>query len=139
MAALWGGTEAMMIRTELLTPQADVWTAATYNGLFTTHGVTMLFFFVTPVFFGISNYFLPLLLGADDMAFPRINAIGFWLLPPSLLVARAGLPADASGRYFPQSEYTSKSWKCSNLPRPVGRSTHHYQYRHRTRRSICSC
>ena len=98
VAALWGGTEAMMIRTELLTPQADVWTAATYNGLFTTHGITMLFFFVTPVFFGIANYFLPLLLGADDMAFPRINAIGFWLLPPSLLVARAGLPADALGK-----------------------------------------
>ena len=98
VAALWGGTEAMMIRTELLTPQADVWTAATYNGLFTTHGLTMLFFFVTPVFFGISNYFLPLLLGADDMAFPRLNAIGFWLLPPALLVARAGLPADALGK-----------------------------------------
>ena len=98
VAALWGGTEAMMIRTELLTPPADVWTAATYNGLFTTHGVTMLFFFVTPVFFGIANYFLPLLLGADDMAFPRINAIGFWLLPSSLLVARAGLPADALGK-----------------------------------------
>ena len=98
VAALWGGTEAMMIRTELLTPQADVWTAATYNGLFTTHGITMLFFFVTPVFFGIANYFLPLMLGADDMAFPRINAIGFWLLPPALLVSRAGLPADALGK-----------------------------------------
>ena len=98
IAALWGGTEAMMMRTELLTPQADVWTAATYNGLFTTHGLTMLFFFVTPVFFGIANYFLPLLLGAEDMAFPRINAIGFWLLPPALLVARAGLPADALGK-----------------------------------------
>ena len=97
-AALWGGTEAMMIRTELLTPQADVWSAATYNGLFTTHGITMLFFFVTPVFFGIGNYFVPLLVGADDMAFPRINAIAFWLLPPSLLVARAGLPADALGK-----------------------------------------
>ncbi|WP_256686673.1 cbb3-type cytochrome c oxidase subunit I [Halococcus qingdaonensis] len=98
VAALWGGTEAMMIRTELLTPTADVWTAATYNGLFTTHGITMLFFFVTPVFFGIANYFLPLLLNADDMAFPRINAIAFWMLPPSLLLARAGLPADALGK-----------------------------------------
>ena len=98
VAALWGGTEAMMMRTELLTPQADVWTAATYNGLFTTHGITMLFFFATPVFFGIGNYFIPLLLNADDMAFPRINAIAFWMLPPSLLLARAGLPADALGK-----------------------------------------
>ncbi len=98
VAALWGGTEAMMMRTELLTPQADVWTAATYSGLFTTHGITMLFFFATPVFFGIGNYFIPLLLDAEDMAFPRINAIAFWMLPPALLLARAGLPADALGK-----------------------------------------
>jgi cytochrome c oxidase subunit 1 len=98
VAALWGGTEAMMMRTELLTPAADVWTAATYNGLFTTHGITMLFFFATPVFFGIGNYFVPLLIDADDMAFPRINAIAFWMLPPALLLARAGLPADALGK-----------------------------------------
>lgn len=83
IAALWGGTDAMMIRTELLTPQADVWTAATYNALFTTHGLTMLILFVTPVFFGIANYFLPLLIGADDLAFPRINLLAFWMLLPA--------------------------------------------------------
>ncbi|RXK46908.1 DUF6789 family protein [Halorientalis pallida] len=98
VAALWGGVDAMMLRTELLTPAADVWSEATYNALFTTHGVTMLFFFVTPVFFGIGNYFVPLLIGADDMAFPRINAIGFWLLPPALLIARAGLPSQVAAQ-----------------------------------------
>ncbi|WP_248908747.1 cbb3-type cytochrome c oxidase subunit I [Halocatena marina] len=89
--ALWGGTDAMMIRTELLTPGAGPWDPVTYNALFTTHGLTMLLFFVTPAFTGIGNYFLPLLLGADDMAYPRINAIAFWILPPAYLLVRAGL------------------------------------------------
>ncbi|GAB3026317.1 DUF6789 family protein [Natronobiforma cellulositropha] len=97
-AALWGGIDGMMIRTELLVPAASVWNEPTYNELFTAHGITMLFFFVTPVFFGIGNYFLPLLIGADDMAFPRLNAIGFWLLPPSLLLARAGLLSEVTAK-----------------------------------------
>ncbi len=99
-AALWGGTDAMMIRTELLTPTPDIWATETYNALFTMHGLTMLFFFVTPVFFGIANYFIPLLVGADDMAFPRLNAIGFWLLPPSLLLARTGLLSNIASQIF---------------------------------------
>ncbi|MFB6097447.1 MAG: cbb3-type cytochrome c oxidase subunit I [Haloferacaceae archaeon] len=104
LAALWGGMDAMMIRTELLTPVADVWAptpsqaAATYNALFTTHGLTMLFFFVTPGFVGLANYFVPLLIGADDMAFPRINAVAFWLLPPSLILVRAGLITEVLGK-----------------------------------------
>jgi cytochrome c oxidase subunit 1 len=88
----------MMLRTELLTPPADIWTPETYNALFTTHGLTMLIFFVLPVFFGIGNYFVPLLIGADDMAFPRVNAIGFWLLPPALLLARFGLLVQVGGQ-----------------------------------------
>jgi len=98
VAALWGGVDAMMLRTELLTPPADIWTPETYNALFTTHGLTMLIFFVVPVFFGIGNYVLPLLIGADDMAFPRLNAIGFWLLPPSLLLVRGGLFVQVAGQ-----------------------------------------
>jgi cytochrome c oxidase subunit 1 len=100
IAALWGGMDAMMLRTELLTPVADIWTPETYNALFTTHGLTMLIFFVLPVFFGIGNYFLPLLIGADDMAFPRVNAIGFWLLPPALLMARFGLIMQVGGQFL---------------------------------------
>ncbi|WP_336360418.1 cbb3-type cytochrome c oxidase subunit I [Haladaptatus sp. ZSTT2] len=91
VAGLWGGIDALMMRTELLTAETTVWSAETYNALFTTHGITMLFFFATPVFTGIANYFIPTLVGADDMAFPRVNAIAFWLLPPALLLVRAGL------------------------------------------------
>ncbi|WP_254764069.1 DUF6789 family protein [Natrinema marinum] len=98
VAALWGGIDAMMMRTHLLTPEANLWTEQTYNELFTMHGLTMLIFFVTPVFFGIGNYFLPLLIGADDMAFPRLNAVGFWMLPPSLLLARLGIVAEVTGK-----------------------------------------
>jgi cytochrome c oxidase subunit 1 len=98
VAGLWGGVDAMMLRTELLTPPADIWTPETYNALFTTHGLTMLIFFVLPVFFGIGNYVLPLLIGADDMAFPRVNAVGFWLLPPALLLVRFGLIMQVLGQ-----------------------------------------
>jgi cytochrome c oxidase subunit 1 len=98
IAALWGGTDAMMMRAELLTAQPSIWDPVTYNELFTTHGITMLFFFAAPVFFGLGNYFLPLLIGADDMAFPRINAIAFWLLPPALALVRGGLIAEVIGK-----------------------------------------
>ncbi len=98
VAALWGGVDAMMMRTHLLTPAADIWTEQTYNELFTTHGLTMLIFFVAPVFFGIGNYFLPLLIGADDMAFPRLNAVGFWMLPPALVLSRLGILAEVTGK-----------------------------------------
>lgn len=99
-AGLWGATDAMMIRTELLNPEATVWTTETYNALFTTHGLTMLLLFVTPIFTGIGNYFIPIMLGADDMAFPRLNAIAFWLLPPALVLIRLGLISELVGRLF---------------------------------------
>ena len=100
VAALWGGVDAMMIRTELLTPAVDVWTEGTYDALFTTHGLTMLILFVTPVAFGIANYFLPLLIGADDLAFPRLNLLGFWLLPPALLFMRGGLTINLLAKFL---------------------------------------
>ncbi|MDL5363762.1 cbb3-type cytochrome c oxidase subunit I [Halalkalicoccus sp. NIPERK01] len=92
---LWGGTDAMMARTELLTPNAEVFGVQTYNELFTTHAITMLFLFATPILFGLANYFLPLLIGADDMAYPRINAIAFWVLPPAAVLIRFGIISDA--------------------------------------------
>jgi cytochrome c oxidase subunit 1 len=98
VAGLWGGVDALMMRFELVTPGATVWDVETYNALFTTHGITMLFFFAAPVFFGIANYVIPLLVDADDMAFPRINAIAFWLLPPSIALARAGLITEITGK-----------------------------------------
>ncbi len=97
-AGVWGGIDAMMMRAELLGPGVTVWDIETYNALFTTHGIMMLFFFAAPVFAGIGNYVIPALIGADDMAFPRLNAIAFWLLPPSLFLVRAGLITEVIGK-----------------------------------------
>ena len=94
LAALLGGLDAMMLRTELITSGTEIWTKQTYNALFTTHGITMLFLFATPAMFGIGNILVPALIGADDMAFPRINAFAFWILVPAALLIRAGVVGD---------------------------------------------
>ena len=87
----WGGVAVVLMRTELTTPPADLLSPGFYNALMTTHGITMLFLFGTPMLAAFSNYMIPLLIGADDMAFPRINAIAFWLLPPGALLIWGGL------------------------------------------------
>jgi len=90
IAFAWAGVGVLVMRLELLTPAQDLIGAQFYNGLLTSHGVTMLLLFGTPILAAFSNYFIPLLIGADDMAFPRINAIAFWLLPPGALLVWAG-------------------------------------------------
>ena len=92
-----GAGDALMLRTDLLTPNAEVWGPGTYDALFTTHGLTMLFLFAAPVVFGLGNYLLPALVGAEEMAFPRVNAVAFWLLVPAAVLMRSGLLADLAG------------------------------------------
>ncbi len=78
-----GGVMALLMRTNLAYPGASIIDNGTYNRLFSTHGTVMIFLFIIPVLVGFSNYFVPLLIGAKDMAYPRINALGFWMIPPA--------------------------------------------------------
>jgi cytochrome c oxidase subunit I len=75
-----GGVEALMMRLQLGGPNNTVVTPQIYNQLFTMHGTTMVFLFVVPMMAGLGNYFVPLMVGARDMAFPRLNALSYWLL-----------------------------------------------------------
>lgn len=75
-----GGVEALLIRTQLLGPNHRFLTPEAYDQIFTMHGVTMIFLFVIPMTTGaFGNYLLPLMIGARDMAFPRLNALSFWI------------------------------------------------------------
>jgi cytochrome c oxidase subunit 1 len=75
-----GGLEALLLRTQLASSNLKVLDPEAYNALFTMHGTTMIFLVLVPVWAGFANYFLPLMIGARDMAFPRLNALSFWLL-----------------------------------------------------------
>src|SRR6188472_1531632 len=76
---LIGGVEALLIRLQLAQADNTLLDPQTYNQLFTMHGTTMIFLFVVPVWAGFANYLLPLMIGARDMAFPRLNAWSYWM------------------------------------------------------------
>jgi cytochrome c oxidase subunit I len=75
-----GGVEALIMRLQLAEPDNTLVDAGAYNGLVTVHGTTMVFLFMVPVLAGFGNYLVPLMIGARDMAFPRLNALSYWLL-----------------------------------------------------------
>jgi cytochrome c oxidase subunit 1 len=74
-----GGIDALLIRTQLAIPENSFLSAQTYNEMFTMHGTTMVFLAIMPFNVGLGNYLIPLMLGANDMAFPRLNALSYWL------------------------------------------------------------
>jgi cytochrome c oxidase subunit I len=74
-----GGIESLVIRAQLATPEARLVDPETYAQLFTMHGVTMMFLVAVPILVGFANYLVPLMIGARDVAFPRLNALSFWL------------------------------------------------------------
>jgi cytochrome c oxidase subunit I len=78
MFFLIGGSEALLIRLQLARPDQDILSASVYNEIFTMHGVTMVFLVVMPLSAAFFNYLIPLMIGARDVAFPRLNAYSYW-------------------------------------------------------------
>jgi len=84
MFYLIGGLMAMAMRTELYTPDSDFLDPSLYNAFLTNHGTIMIFLWIIPSSIGgFGNFLVPLMIGAKDMAFPKLNAIAFWLNPPA--------------------------------------------------------
>ena len=135
---LVGGVEALMIRIQLFFPNNTFVSPFTYNRLFTMHGTTMVFFVGMPLIFGFANYLVPLMIGARDMAYPRLNAFSFWISAfagPLLyysFIAGTGIAANASApdvgwfAYAPLTEtafspgHTMDYWTVSLLLSGVG-------------------
>src|ERR1700684_3093475 len=76
---VFGGIEATIMRIQLIRPLNNFVSPQVFNRMFTMHGTTMIFFFAMPIMFGFANYLVPLMIGARDMAFPRLNAFSFWM------------------------------------------------------------
>ena len=74
-----GGVEALLMRIQLAAPHMNFISPQTFNRMFTMHGTTMVFLVGMMILFGLGNYLVPLMIGARDMAFPRLNAFSFWL------------------------------------------------------------
>src|SRR6516225_7186170 len=73
------GAQALLMRVQLAVPNNSFVSPEAFNEMFTMHGTTMVFFVGMPVLFGFGNYLVPLMIGARDMAFPRLNAFSFWI------------------------------------------------------------
>jgi cytochrome c oxidase subunit I len=109
---LIGGTMAEVMRTELATANSDLIDPNIYNAFMTNHGTIMIFFWVVPVAIGgFGNFLIPLMIGAQDMAFPKLNAIAYWLNPISgvILITSLFFGGAQSGwtAYPPLSEMTA--------------------------------
>ena len=107
-----GGSLAEGMRTELATPQSDFLNPELYNQFMTMHGTIMIFLWIVPAGAAFANYLIPLMIGAEDMAFPRLNAVAFWMTIPGgvLLISSffVGAPQAGWTSYPPLSLLTGK-------------------------------
>jgi cytochrome c oxidase subunit I+III len=105
-----GGTLAMLIRAQLATPRSAFMGPEIYNQVFTLHGTVMMFLFAIPLFEGLAMYLLPKMLGARDMAFPRMSAYGYWcyLFGGSILIAAMLVGVAPDGGWFMYTPLSSR-------------------------------
>jgi len=112
------GLMALLMRTQLAQPRANVVSPSTFNALFTMHGVAMIFLVVMPMLLGFANYLVPLMIGAHDMAFPKLNALSYWLFLFSglffLFSFVAGAPPDVG--WFAYPPLTEQPYSLSASP-----------------------
>ncbi len=111
-----GGAFALLMRVQLAVPNNHFLSPETYNQLFTMHGTTMIFFVLMPAIFGFSVYFTPLMIGANEMAFPRLNAFSLWMTFFGGLIlyfsfAAGGAPDAGWFNYAPLNEHNYSSSK----------------------------
>jgi len=100
------GVMAMLMRIQLSHANAGFLTKGAYNEVVTMHGTAMVFLFVVPVLAGFGNYLVPLMIGARDMAFPRLNAASYWLFLLGGLVLLSSFLADQGGAQCGWTSYT---------------------------------
>jgi cytochrome c oxidase subunit I len=113
---LVGGLEALVIRAQLARPNGNIVSASVYNQMFTMHATTMVFLFIMPMAAAFANYFLPLQVGARDVAFPRLNALSYWVfLAGAIFVNLAWfLGGAADGGWFAYAPNTGVTFSPSH-------------------------
>jgi cytochrome c oxidase subunit 1/cytochrome c oxidase subunit I+III len=109
---LIGGIEAILIRTQLAGPDQAVLTPEAYDQIFSMHGITMIFWYASPVLSGFANYLIPLMSGSRDMAYPRLNAFTYWsFLASGLFLYASPLVGQAPhAGWFSYVPYTLKEY-----------------------------
>jgi cytochrome c oxidase subunit 1 len=113
MFMVLGGTEAMLVRAQLIVPNNNFLSADFYNQMFTMHGLTMIFLVVMPLETGLfGNFLIPLQIGARDVAFPRLNALSFWIFLLGAIALNfgwvfGGLP---NGGWFGYANLSSRAY-----------------------------
>ena len=108
-----GGFLAMLFRAELARPGDQYFSPQTFNVLISEHAAIMIFAVVVPVFAGLGNFVIPLMIGSADMAFPRLNALSFWLLPMGGIIMLLGMVTPGGG---PSAGWTCYAPLCSHQP-----------------------
>ena len=103
------GVMALLMRAQLSQAGNEIVTANSYNQLFTVHGTMMIFLFVVPILAGFGNYLVPLMIGARDMAFPRLNALSYWLFLLGGLIILSSFLADGGAASSGWTGYTPLS------------------------------
>ena len=105
---LIGGVEALLMRIQLARPEQNFLTPEMYDQIFSMHGITMIFWYAAPILSGFSVYLVPLMIGARDMAFPRLNAFTYWtyLLSGILLYVAPALGQAPHAGWFSYVPYT---------------------------------